>query len=261
MSLSKKPLNATMGEPKNIRLILEYDGTRYHGWQRQKTDITVQGVLEDSIRTMVGEPVVLVGSGRTDAGVHALKQVCNFMTRSEIDPDSMRRGLNSLVPDDIFIKHMEYVPLDFHSRYSVKSKTYEYRIWNRKEANVFLRNYSWHIRGDLDIDMMKAGLSILIGRHDFSSFKSSGSTNKDPVRNILLAELHGPSEGTLFLLLEADGFLRHMVRNITGTLVDLGKGKLSLKGFKEILRSPQRHAVVGIKKAPPQGLFLKDIRY
>jgi tRNA pseudouridine38-40 synthase len=259
MSLTSKPLNAIMDEQKNIRLILEYDGTRYHGWQRQKTDLTVQGVLEDSIRTMVGEPVVLIGSGRTDAGVHALNQVCNFITRSQIEPDSMRRGLNSLIPDDIFIKKIEYVPLDFHSRYSVRSKTYEYRIWNRKEANVFLRDYSWHIRGNLDIDIMKAGLSILIGRHDFSSFKSRGSTNKDPVRHILLAELHGPSEGILVLLFEADGFLRHMVRNITGTLVDLGKRKLSVEGFRKTLLSRQRNEV-GIK-APPQGLFLKDVRY
>ncbi len=248
-----------MNEPKNIRMTLEYDGTRYHGWQRQKADITVQAVLEDNIRTMVGESVVLIGSGRTDAGVHALNQVCNFITRSEIEPDSLRRGLNSLLPDDIFIKQIEYVPLDFHSRYSVKSKTYEYRIWNGKEPNVFLRNYSWHIREDLDIDMMKKALSMLIGTHDFSFFKSSGSTNRDPFRNISRAELHGPFQGFLTLLLEADGFLRHMVRNITGTLVDLGKDRLTLEGFTEILRSQQSNTP--IIKAPPQGLFLRGVRY
>ena len=248
-----------MNEKKNLMLIVEYDGTRYHGWQRQKGDLTVQSVIEENIRMMVGEQVTLIGSGRTDAGVHALHQACNFITRSGIEPSSMRRGLNSLLPDDILIRRIEYVPLDFHSRYSVKSKTYEYRIWNRKDANIFLRNYTWHIRDELDIEAMKKSLSMLIGRHDFSSFKSSGSGNIDPVREMIRAELHGPEKGVLSFLFEADGFLRHMVRNIMGTVVELGKRKISLDEFKEIFQSKER--IKAAVKAPPQGLFLKMVTY
>lgn len=248
-----------MNEKKNLRLIMEYDGTRYHGWQRQREELTVQAVIEDSIRIMVGERITLIGSGRTDAGVHALHQVCNFITRSGIEPDSIRRGLNSLLPDDILIMRGEYVPLGFHSRYSVKSKTYEYRIWNRKDSNVFLRNYTWHIRDDLDIEAMRESLSMLIGRYDFSSFKSSGSDNRDPFREMIRAELHCPEKGVLCFLFEADGFLRHMVRNIMGTVVELGKGKISLDEFKEIFQSKER-TKAGIK-APAQGLFLKMVTY
>jgi len=252
-------LNATMNETKNIRLILEYDGTRYHGWQRQKEDITIQAVIEDNIRKMIGKQVALIGSGRTDTGVHALHQVCNFITKSGIELDSMRKGLNSLLPNDILIKGIEYVPLDFHSRYSVRSKTYEYRVWNSKEPNVFLRNYTWHIRDDLDLERIRRSLSMLIGRHDFTSFRSSGSVNKDPVREMMRAELHSQEKGVLSFLFESEGFLRHMVRNIMGTVVEVGKGKISLDEFKEIFQSKNRRNA-GIK-APPQGLFLKTVKY
>jgi tRNA pseudouridine38-40 synthase len=248
-----------MDEERNLKLIVEYDGTRYHGWQRQKNNLTIQAVIEDSIRTIVGERVTLIGSGRTDAGVHALCQVCNFITRSDINPDSMRQGLNSLLPDDIKIKRIEKVSLDFHARYSVKSKAYEYRIFNRKDPNVFLRNYTWHIRDKLDIEAMGSSLSMLIGRHDFSSFKSSGSANKDPVREMIRAELHGPRQGVISFLFEADGFLRHMVRNVIGTVVEVGKGKVSLDEFQEIFQSHNR--INARIKAPPQGLFLKMVKY
>jgi tRNA pseudouridine38-40 synthase len=248
-----------MNEKKNLKLIVVYDGTRYHGWQRQKGDPTIQAIIEDSVRTIVGERITLIGSGRTDAGVHALCQVCNFITRSDINPDSMRQGLNSLLPDDIKIKRIEKVSLDFHARYSVKSKAYEYRIFNRKDPNVFLRNYTWHIRDKLDIEAMGSSLSMLIGRHDFSSFKSSGSANKDPVREMIRAELHGPRQGVLSFLFEANGFLRHMVRNIIGTVVEVGKDKISLDEFQEIFQSHNR--INAGMKAPPQGLFLKMVKY
>lgn len=248
-----------MNEKKNLRLILEYDGTRYHGWQRQKGEITVQATIEDSIRTMVGERVRVIGSGRTDAGVHALHQICNFITRSGIGPDSIRRGLNSLLPDDIHIKHAEYVPLDFHSRYNVKSKTYEYRILNSKETNVFLRNYSWHVWDYLRLEEMKKCMTMLIGKHDFSSFMSSGSNNKDPVREMIRAEIHGPEKDVLSFFFESEGFLRHMVRNIMGTVVGVGKGKIIPDEFEKIFRSKDRRNA-GVK-APPQGLFLKMVNY
>jgi tRNA pseudouridine38-40 synthase len=248
-----------MNEEKNLKMIVEYDGSRYHGWQRQRKDATIQAVIEDRIQIMVGEQVRLIGSGRTDAGVHALHQVCNFITRSEIGPDSIRRGLNSLLPEDIFISHAEYVSLDFHSRYNVKSKTYEYRVLNRKEVNVFLRNYTWHVKDFLDLKEIRRCMTLLIGKHDFSAFRSSGSNNKNPVREMIRAEINGPERGVIIFLFEAEGFLRHMVRNIMGTIVEVGKGNMHIDEFEKIFRSKDRRNA-GIK-APPQGLFLKKVNY
>ncbi|MBW1863008.1 MAG: tRNA pseudouridine(38-40) synthase TruA, partial [Deltaproteobacteria bacterium] len=244
---------------KNIRLILGYDGSRYHGWQRQKGVPTIQGIIEDRIQMMIKAPVSLIASGRTDAGVHAFNQVCNFITNSNIDPDSINRGLNSLLPDDIFISHAEYVPLDFHSRYSAKSKTYEYRILNQRQPDVFLRFYTWHIRGKLDHGEMRKCIALLLGKHDFSSFRSSGSRNINPVREMMRAEFHGPVGGIIYFVFEADGFLRYMVRNIMGTLVEVGRGKIGLNEFMEVFQSRDRR-MAGMK-APSQGLFLRSVKY
>ncbi len=246
-------------DEKNIKLILAYDGALYHGWQRQKNGVTIQGVVEKKIEIMVGEPVKLIASGRTDAGVHAINQVCNFVTRSKIGPQDLRRGLNSLLPDDIFVRDSEYVPLEFHARYRVKSKTYEYRILNREDPDLFQRHYVWHIRVPLNTEEMAQCLAVLRGRHDFSAFRSSGSGNLDPVRTVLRTELNGPDHGMIKVVIEAEGFLRHMVRNILGTVVDAGLGKMDVSGFKEILESKDRK-MAGIK-APPQGLFLMNVEY
>ena len=246
-------------DDKNIRLIVAYDGARYHGWQRQTNGITIQEVLEEKIRVMTGEPVTLIASGRTDAGVHALNQVCNFMTRSTIPLTSIQKGLNSLLPDDILIKDTVYVPLEFHSRYSARSKTYEYRILSSETPDIFRRNFLWHIRSPLNIETMAVCLSYLRGSHDFSSFKSSGSSNKDPVRTVLTARINGAENGLWRIVIEADGFLRHMVRNIVGTVIEAGLGKISFDRFKEILNSRDRR-LAGVK-APAQGLFLVEVKY
>lgn len=244
---------------KNIRLILAYDGSHYHGWQRQKNRLTIQGIIEEKIQVMVGEPVTLIASGRTDAGVHAVNQVCNFITRSHISPESIKNGLNSLLSDDILVRDAQYVPIEFHARYDAKSKIYEYRILNRKEPDLFQRKYHWHIRGPLDTDEMAKCLTLLVGRYDFSSFRSSGSGNINPVRSLMRAELHVPEDGHLKVIVEADGFLRHMVRNIVGTVVEVGLGKISCGRFKEIFASKDRR-LAGIK-APAQGLFLMHVKY
>jgi len=244
---------------KNIRLIVAYDGTRYHGWQRQKNAITLQETIEEQIRLMTGEPLTLIASGRTDAGVHALNQVCNFVTRSTLSPHSLQNGLNSLLPEDIFIKDAACVPIPFHARYSAKSKTYEYRILNRTRPDIFQRHFLWHIRPVLNVEAMGVCLSYLRGSHDFSSFRSSGSGNTDPVRSILKAEIHGPENGHLRIVIEADGFLRHMVRNIVGTVVEAGLGKMSTDRFAEIVSLKDRRLAGA--KAPPQGLFLAEVRY
>ena len=246
-------------DEKNIRLILAYDGSLYHGWQRQSNGLTIQEVIEEKIQVMVGAPVKLIASGRTDAGVHALNQVCNFITRSDIGPEAMKKGLNSLLPDDIFVKSAEYVPLDFHSRYRARSKTYEYRILNRKDPDVFQRNYLWHIRMPLNTKEIQKCLAFLEGTHNFSSFRSSGSGNINPVRSVKRAELRGPEHGFLRLIMEADGFLRHMVRNIIGTVVEVGLGKTSFDRFIEILELRDRRSA-GVK-APARGLYLIEVRY
>lgn len=242
----------------NIKLTLSYDGTDYHGWQRQENGVTIQGVVEEKIRTMTGEPVRLIASGRTDAGVHALNQVCNFITRSPIDPQAIKAGLNSMLPDDIVITGAQYVPMEFHARYSVKSKVYEYRILNTPDPDVFLRNYTWHIRQPLNRDEMTKCLSVLTGAHDFSSFRSAGSENINPVRSVSRAELYCPDK-QIRIIIEADGFLRHMVRNMVGTIVDAGMGRLDANGIKRILEARDRREAG--RKAPAQGLFLVSVTY
>lgn len=240
-------------------MVVAYDGRHYHGWQRQKGAATVQGVLEEGIRRITGQPVKLIASGRTDAGVHALHQVCHFTTHSSLDPESIRRGLNAVTPVDIFIQETADAPPGFHARYSAVSKTYEYRVLNREHPDLFLRFYTWHIPLKLDLAKMQACLPMLLGRHDFSSFRSSGSGETDPVRHMLRAELQETEEGILRFIFEANGFLRHMVRNVVGTLTDVGLGKIEPAGFLEIFHGRDRR-LAGIK-APPQGLFLTMVKY
>ena len=248
-----------MDEKKNIRLTLAYDGTGYHGWQRQKNGITIQEILEDNLGIILGERVIVIGSGRTDAGVHALHQVCNFKTASGIAPESLRRAMNSLLRDDIYIHKAEYAPPGFHSRYSVKSKTYEYRIWNRKDENIFLRHYSWHVQKGLEMVKIRECLSLLAGKHDFSAFRSTGSGNLNPVREMIRADATRDEQGLVTFVFEADGFLRHMVRNIVGTVVDVGTGRTGVDEFAAIFKSLDRKNA-GIK-CPPQGLFLTMVNY
>lgn len=248
-----------MADARKIKLVTAYDGTRYHGWQFQKNGLSIQAVLEEKIYTMTREQVKVIGSGRTDAGVHALGQVCHFETRTRLRPDELQRGLNSLLPDDIHIRRAETAPPDFHARYSARSKVYEYRILNRPEPDVFLRNYVWHVSYPLDLKVLGQCLSLIRGEHDFTSFRSTGSNNQNPVRRIFRAELRGPEHGLIRLVLEANGFLRHMVRSMTGTLVEAGMGKTSVDGFLDILGAKDRQRA-GIK-APARGLFLVRVVY
>ncbi|MBW2709535.1 MAG: tRNA pseudouridine(38-40) synthase TruA [Deltaproteobacteria bacterium] len=244
---------------RNIRLVFAYDGTRYHGWQRQKNGLTLQAIIENRLQLMTQSPVKLLASGRTDAGVHALNQVCNFKTPSKIPIDALKRGINALLPPDIFVKEAADVPFEFHSRYWAKSKIYEYRILNRQNPDIFRRNVLWHIRFPLDVEVMSECLSIIQGTHDFSAFKSSGSANTDPVRTILRNCIETDEDGVLRIIVEGNGFLRHMVRNIVGTLVEAGAGRMDAKRFANILESGDRQ--LAGKKAPAQGLFLMEVKY
>jgi len=244
---------------RNIKLLIEYDGTNYLGWQVQPRGLTIQGIIEGKLALLMGETVHLVGSGRTDAGVHAFGQVAHFKTKNQMDVHTIQRALNSLLPPDIVIQRAEEVKEDFHARKQSKSKTYEYRILNRNIRSAFYREYAWHIPQTLNIGEMKKATRSLKGEHDFSSFQSVGSPKKTAVRNVTRAEWKRGRDGLLRFEVEANGFLKQMVRAIVGTLVDVGKGKISSEEFRRILDSKDRKKAG--PTAPPHGLFLKEVRY
>lgn len=244
---------------KNIRLTIAYDGTNYYGWQRQPDKKTIQGIIEKKIEIMVGGNVSLIASGRTDAGVHALHQVANFRVFSNITPYSFFKGLNSLLPDSILIKGARYMSFKFHSRYDAKSKVYEYRVYTDKLQSPFFRHYSWHIFRYLNLKPMEECMEIIRGTHDFSAFCSSGDNKIDFVRNIINAGIKTCRHNWLYFIFEANGFLRHMVRNIMGTIIMAGLGEISVDYFRDILESKDRQKAGA--KAPPGGLYLKDVKY
>lgn len=244
---------------RNIKLIIEYDGTNYLGWQIQPKGETIQGVIEDKLKRITGEDVHLIGSGRTDSGVHALSQVANFKTNSQIDISSLQRALNSLLPKDIVIKKVEEVDLNFNARKDAKSKVYEYRILNQEIPSVFLRAYAWHVPYKLNWSEIKKATKTIIGEHDFSSFRSSGSNVKNNVRKILKAEWNKTQDGLILFEVEANGFLKQMVRSIVGTLIEVGRGKIDAQEFKNILESKDRRKAG--PTAPAYGLFLKEVKY
>ncbi len=244
---------------RNIKLIIEYDGTNYQGWQKQSKGETIQGVIEEKLKKITSEDIHLIGSGRTDAGVHALGQVANFKTNSNIDIYSLQRALNSLLPKDIVIKKVEEVELDFNARKNAKSKLYEYRILNQELPSPFLRTYAWHIPYKLNWIEIRRATQIIIGEHDFSSFRSAGSAVKNSIRKIFRAEWKKGKEGLILFEVEANGFLKQMVRSIVGTLVEVGRGKINSEEFKIILESKDRSKAG--PTAPACGLFLKGVKY
>ncbi len=238
---------------------MEYDGTAYHGWQRQKTDRTIQGEIENALFTMTRQPIVLTGSGRTDAGVHAIGQVANFLCSTTLTPDIFQKGLNSLLPDDIIVKQCAQAEESFHARYDAKSKTYQYKIRNQPLPGAIGRQYTWHIRQKLDIHPMQQSVKHLMGAHDFKSFEGTGSPRSHTVRNIMAASIRLSNQNKLIFEVTADGFLRYMVRNIVGTLVSVGDGKITPDEFKTILESKNRNHAGAT--APPHGLCLMAVNY
>lgn len=243
---------------RNIKLTIEYDGTDYHGWQYQPDAVTIQGVMEEMVGRIVNEKVSLAASGRTDAGVHAMNQVANFRTESRISCESLQRGLNGLLPADIVIKDIAEVDSDFHSRFSATGKVYIYHILNRPYPSALQNRFSWYIRCPLDIALMNDAASHLIGEHDFSSFRASSCGAPHPVKTVKTARFSREVDLLVFEV-EATGFLHHMVRNIVGTLVDVGAGRRTAGSFRELLDLKDRR-LAGVT-APPHGLFLKDVKY
>ena len=244
---------------KNFKLIIEYDGSRYHGWQRQKNDPSIQAEIEKALKTMTAKRVTVIGSGRTDSGVHAKGQVANFECETRLKPEALMNGLNSLLAEDIKIKVCEQVDASFHARYDAKSKIYHYRILNRPTPAAIGRQYQWFIRKALNREAMRAAISHIIGRHDFKAFEGSGSPRQSSSRHVHSADLVEHESGLLLFHIEADGFLRYMVRNIVGTLVDVGLGKLTPHDFKRILDCKDRSQASAT--APAQGLTLIRVNY
>ncbi len=245
---------------QNFKLTIEYDGSAYNGWQRQADAPTVQEALERALGTMTRSTVTLIGAGRTDAGVHALGQVANFHCETRLAPEEIIRGLNSLLPRDIAIRDCCRMPDDFHARFSAKSKRYHYRILNRTTRAAVGRNYAWFIHRPLDARAMGQAAERLIGLQDFKSFESSGSPRAHTRRHVMQAVwVEAPADRCLTFRIEADGFLRGMVRNMVGTLVAVGLGKLDPQAIETILASRDRRCA-GIM-APARGLFLVEVKY
>jgi tRNA pseudouridine38-40 synthase len=250
-------------------LTLQYDGSAYNGWQVQATGVTIQGLLQGCIYRLTGERVNVIGAGRTDAGVHAIEQVAAFDSGSVLEADVIRRALNALLPPDIRVMDIAEAEKDFHPRYDAQSKRYVYLIANMRQVPVFIHRYVWWVRFPLDADAMRTAAASLIGSHDFSSFRGAGCGAKSPVRSISCLETERRhDEGFLFarfqgdfirVSIEANAFLRHMVRNIVGTLVEVGRGKAGPEGMKDILEARERKAAG--PTAPPNGLFLEKVIY
>lgn len=247
------------GLEKNFKITIEYDGTSFHGWQRQPDRITIQGELEKALKVMTTIHVDVHGSGRTDAGVHAYAQTASFSLDTKIDETGFKKGLNCLLPSGIAITECEEVPPDFHARFSAVGKTYVYRILNRPLRPVIGRNYVWHVWQDLDLSNMEKAASFLIGEHDFKSFEAAGSPRAHTRRIVKDCKVYKSEEDLINIEITANGFLRYMVRNITGTLVQTGLGKFSPNDIKDILLEKKRDAA-GMT-APPNGLFLKKVFY
>jgi len=244
---------------RNFKLIVEYDGAAYCGWQRQKNGVSIQQILDEAIALIVCEKVTLIGSGRTDAGVHAINQVANFKSSTLLPAEKIFRGVNSVLPQDIVVKSLEEVSVDFHAQRDVQSKIYVYRICNKGLRPVLGRNYFWFIRFPLNLEMMKKAAQYLIGTYDFSCFCATGTDVKDRVRTIIGIDIQAGADGLIEITVEARGFLKYMVRNIVGTLVEVARSKRKPSDMKEIIASRNRN-IAGVT-APACGLFLKEVKY
>ena len=242
----------------NYKLTISYDGTEYKGWQYQPDQRTVQGTIHKALQIITKRKPKLYGAGRTDAGVHALGQVANFHTRLSIPPDSMKRAINSLLPPDIRIIKCEIVGDKFNARFHSKGKVYEYRLFNGEVISPFLQRYTAHVRGpSLNIEAMREAASFLVGEKDFSSFTSEDA-KKDKVRKITSFKIRKKG-GIYYFRVRGSGFLKYMVRIMVGTLIEVGKGKITPLEFKEILEAKDRN--LAGPTAPPQGLFLLKVLY
>ena len=243
---------------RNIKLIIEYDGRKFGGWQKQPNKLNIQGEIEKAIEEITGEAVELNASGRTDAGVHSFGQTANFKTNSNIEIEKLPIAINSKLKQSIRIISAEEVDEDFHARYSCKGKKYRYIINNSKYGSAIYKDLEYHMPVKLDIEKMKEAAKFFEGEHDFKGFKASGTSSKSSVRNIYKAEVKEDGE-KIIIELTGNGFLYNMVRIISGTLVDVGLGKINPKEIPDIINSKDRTKAG--KTLPAQGLYLVQVYY
>lgn len=243
---------------RNIRLILEYDGTNYLGWQKQPKGVTVQGTVEEAISKLTKEEINVIGCSRTDSKVHAKRYVCNFTTNSKIPAKSFREALNFYLPEDIAVIEAEEAEENFHARYDSIGKMYSYTIINTKSRMPICRNFSYHVKHELNIDKMKEAAKFFIGTHDFKAFRNLGSSVKTTTRTITKLDILQEGE-YIKIYIAADGFLYNMVRIIVGTLIDIGMEKKHPEDIETILKIGERKNAG--KTCPPQGLCLVEVYY
>ena len=267
-----------------FRIVLAYDGTGFVGWQRQANGVSIQGLIEEALCALEGRDVTVTGAGRTDAGVHALGQVASFTLARELEPDAVARALNGCLPRAIRVTAAESAPPDFHPRFTARNKTYRYRLWNHEVMSPFEREYAWHVPGPLDVEAMGAAARLLEGRHDFAAFQATGSSVSTTVREVAVSRIvdcglrtgeesviesaiestiksaiRNPQSAMLTYEVVGSGFLRHMVRIIVGSLVEIGRGRQPVAWMSEVIASRDR--TLAGPTAPPHGLFLVGIEY
>ena len=243
---------------RNIKLIIEYDGTEYHGWQRQPELATIQEEVEKAIYQVTKEKVEVIGSSRTDAGVHAKGFVANFKTESRVPSNKFNEALNIKLPDDISIIKSEEVNAEFHSRFDAKGKTYEYVLLNRRAQGALMRGYNYHVKFDLNFEEMIKACEYFKGTHDFIGFKSQGGSAKTTTRTIYDLKLE-KIEDFIKISITGDGFLYNMVRIIVGTLIDVGRGRIRSSEIEELILKKDRNLAGPC--VPARGLVLKEVYY
>jgi tRNA pseudouridine38-40 synthase len=245
---------------KSFRVTVAYDGTDYVGWQRQANGVSIQALIEDALRVLDGCEVAVAGAGRTDAGVHALAQVASFTIARELSADAVLRAINAHLPPAVRVLSAEEAPAGFHPRFDAHRKTYRYRLWNGDVLSPFERAYAWHLPGPLDVEAMRAAARLLEGRHDFAAFQATGSSvvSTERVIDSSLVLRQGQDELIVYEV-SGSGFLRHMVRIIVGSLVEIGRGRQPVEWIGAAIVSRDRTAAG--PTAPPHGLFLRGVEY
>jgi len=244
---------------RNFKIIVEYDGTHFFGWQRQKDKKTIQGELEKALSRIMNQNIRITGSGRTDSGVHALGQVANFHALTDMDPYMIKKAVNSMIKDPIVIRECCVVDDAFHAQYDAVSKEYHYYMLNREDPSAIGALFQWHIRRPLDIGWMQQCCQAIVGVHDFQSFENTGSPRSTTIREVGGSEIRQLEENRLAFIIRANGFLKYMVRNLIGTIVLAGQKKISVQEFTDILKAKDRRKAG--PTAPPHGLFLKQVNY
>ncbi|WP_129691536.1 tRNA pseudouridine(38-40) synthase TruA [Gottfriedia acidiceleris] len=243
----------------NYKLVIQYDGGRYKGWQRLGNgENTIQGKIENVISEMVGREIEIIGSSRTDAGVHAFEQIANFKMKENMPEIEIKSYLNRYLPRDISIKEVSIESDRFHSRYNTSAKTYIYKIWNEEYTNPFMRKYSMHVEEKLDLKKMKAAAKYFLGEHDFTAFSNAKSKKKSMVREIYSIDFE-MIDGFIQIRISGNGFLYNMVRKIVGTLIEVGTGRLQAENISKIIELKDRAQVSNL--ADPGGLYLEKIEF